>query len=133
MPTAIANPPGRPQSALGMVDVEPIDDYITAPTHDGRFASVVERNLVFEADGTVYQIRLQRSAQHDYALLNRWSAGKEDWSIVAKRRPSDYGIQGYFPARFDPDAFKDVEDDLIEMAYRFEEGYQRQRRNDGAA
>lgn len=130
MPTANATAPMRPVQAHGLMDTDPIDDYITAPLPNGAFAPVVERNLVFEADGTVFQIRLQRSAQHDYALLNRWSAGKEDWSIVAKRRPSDYGIQGYFPARFDPDAFKDVEDDLIDLAYRFEEGYQRQRKAD---
>lgn len=118
----------RPESQHGLMDNEPVDDYITAPTQHGNFAAVVERNVVFEANGTLYQVRIQRSSSHDYALLNRWSAGKEDWSIVAKRRPSEYGIVGYGPStRFDPDAFKDVVDNLVDMAYDFEEAYSRQR------
>lgn len=114
----------------GMIDHEPIDDYVTQATPSGQFASVVERNFVFAANGTLFQVRIQRSAQHDYALLNRWSAHKEDWSIVAKRRPSEYGIQGHYPARFDRDAFAPVIDDLVDMAYDFEESFERQRKLD---
>lgn len=118
-----------PTYVRGETDGPPIDDYVTAPTPSGQFASVVERNLVFEAGGTVYQVRIQRSAQHDYGLLNRWSAGKEDWSIVAKRRPSEYGIVGHFPARHDPAAFDELVDDLIEMAHGFESAFERSRRD----
>lgn len=115
----------RPESSHGLMDHEPIDDYITAPTQHGNFAQVVERNVIFEADGAIFQVRIQRSGSHDYALLNRWSAGKEDWSIVAKRRPSEYGIQGYYPDRFDREAFAPVIGDLVDMAYAFEEAYAR--------
>lgn len=114
-------------ATTGLVDHEPIDDYITDATPSGQFASVVERNFVFQANGTVFQVRLQRSAQHDYALLNRWSAGKEDWSIIAKRRPSEFGIQGYYPARFDTQAFAPVINYLVEMAYDFEQSFEEQR------
>ena len=125
----MADEQNRPVKTSGMTDHQLIDDYITEPTKFGAFANVVERNVVFEAEGAVFQVRLQRSAQHDYALLNRWSAGKEDWSIVAKRRPSEYGIQGYGPNKFDPEAFAPVINDLIDMAYDFEGAFQRQRQS----
>ena len=58
----------RPESSHGLMDHEPIDDYITAPTQHGNFAQVVERNVIFEADGAIFQVRIQRSGSHDYAL-----------------------------------------------------------------
>lgn len=116
----------------GTADTTFIDDYTTGPTNSGQFASVVERNVIFEADSTLYQVRIQRSAQHDYALLNRWSAHKEDWSIVAKRRPSEYGIAAFYPARFDSAAFDEVIEELIDMAYLFESAYTTQREADTA-
>lgn len=98
-----------------------IEDYITKPL-TRVFGTRVDRNLMFRMLGGMYQVRIrdEGSVPSSYALLVRWSREKEDWVTMSIRKPSEWGISA-IQKPFNVKIYAPLEDELIDMAERFEE------------
>jgi len=102
-------------------EIEVIDDHITRP-RDGRFGARTERNLVFRARDSLYQIRIRDDGDSptSYALLARWSSRKDDWVIISSRKPAEMGISAR-GREFSEEIYRPIEDELIDVALAFED------------
>jgi hypothetical protein len=102
-------------------EIEVIDDHITRPK-DGRFGARTERNLVFRARDSLYQIRIRDDGDSptSYALLARWSTRRDDWVIISSRKPAEMGISAR-GREFSEEIYRPIEDELIDVALAFED------------